>query len=316
MDTCEKRQGAKKRKAVHRTRPLNPLPSLLCLVNLTAWGILSLFFIFAFSFPAHAAQANVLSPASAADHEPRRHDPLKGKDIPECLVLANQSYLDGDYTAAAEGYEALLARGHVNGHLFYNLGNCYVRLGRIGRAILNYKKALLLLPRDGDLKANLQYARSLCQDRIEESPASIGRTLAFWYFGLNFRGMLLALCILNGLFWLSVLVKLSRDSEWVRWSIALSLMVSLLMGASAVLKYRETFHNKEGVILAEEAPVRAGFSRKDTVLFILHEGAEFKVIGQEKGWWKIELPDGKKGWLPQDSGKRILLSPTPEPTVP
>lgn len=284
-------------------------------VNLLAGAVVCLVMVLAFSPPVRADSADAASVATATG--PESHTPAhsKEKDIPERLVLANQNYLEGDYVGAAKGYEALLARGHLNGHIYYNLGNCYVRLGQIGKAILNYKKALILLPRDGDLKANLQYARSLCQDRIEASPSSIWRTLAFWYFGLNVRGLFIAFCILNVLFWTSALVRLLRDSEWVRWILALSLLLSLLMGASALVKYRETFHNRGGVILAREAPVRAGFSHKDTVLFILHEGAEFKVLGQEKGWWKIELPDGKKGWLPRDSGERVFLGPDRGPSV-
>jgi len=229
------------------------------------------------------------------------------KDIHEQLVLANEDYLQGRYAQAARGYEAILARDRRNGHVFYNLGNCYVRLGQVGRAVLNYRKALLLLPRDGDLKANLQHARSLRQDRTEERPASIWHTLAFWYHAMNLRGLFIAFCALNLLFWSALLLRLFRDSEWVRWAIALSLILTVLMGVSTYLKYRETFRNPDGVVLEEESPVRAGFSHKDTVLFVLHEGTEFRILGREKGWWKIELPDGKKGWIPSQAGGGVSL---------
>ncbi len=254
---------------------------------------------------AEANQADAAPPGPLGNREAGEEASSRPMDVPERLVLANQDYLEGDYAEAAKAYEAILESGHRNGHLLYNLGNCYVRLGETGRAILNYKRALLFLPRDGDLKANLHYARSLTQDRIEQAPSSLWRTLAFWYFGMSFKGLLLAFCILNVLFWGSLLVRLFRDSEWVRWSIALTLLISLVMAASATIKYVETFHNRGGVVLLQEAPVRAGFSHKDTTLFILHEGAEFRILDQEKGWWKIELPDGKKGWLPTDSGGRI-----------
>jgi hypothetical protein len=229
------------------------------------------------------------------------------KDNHELLVLANEDYLEGRYEEAARGYEAILARDSRNGHIFYNLGNCCIRLGLVGKAVLNYRKALLLLPRDGDLKANLLYARSLCQDRTEEKPATLWRTLAFWYHAMNLRGLFIAFCVLNLLFWAALFVRLFRDSEWIRWAIALSLILCVLMGVSTYLKYRETFRNPDGVVLEEEAPVRAGFSHKDTVLFVLHEGTEFRILSREKGWWKIELPDGKKGWIPSRSGGRVSL---------
>jgi len=249
------------------------------------------------------------SPGGTAGSLPAAGPTGDAHDIPELLVLANQKYLEGNYAEAARGYEAIAALGHANGHIFYNLGNSCVRLGETGKAILNFKKALLLIPRDGDLKANLQYARSLCQDRIEPAAASIWRTLAFWYFGLNLRGLLLGFLLLNGLFWGSLLLKLFLDREWLRWSVVLSLILCLLAAASAAVKARETFHSPEGVILAPEVSVHAGFTRNDTVLFILHEGAEFRILAAEGSWWKVELPDGKKGWLPANAAGRASLGP-------
>jgi len=246
------------------------------------------------------------SPGRQGGPSPAAH-PLDTRDIAELLVLANQKYLEGDFAEATRGYETIAALGHANGHVFYNLGNSYVRLGETGRAILNYRKALLLTPRDGDLKANLQYARSLCQDRIEPAASSIWRTLAFWHFGLNLRGLLFGFLLLHALFWGFLFLRLFLDREWLQWSIALSLILSLLAAASSAVKYRETYHNPGGVILVSEATVRAGFTHHDTALFILHQGAEFRILDAEGGWWKIELPDGKKGWLPAEAAGRVSL---------
>jgi len=54
--------------------------------------------------------------------------------------------------------------------------------------------------------------------------------------------------------------------------------------------------------------VRAGFSRNDTTLFVLHEGAEFTILDEEQGWWKIALADGKKGWVNAESVGRVALT--------
>ncbi len=229
-------------------------------------------------------------------------------DIHSLLFRANQAFLEDRYEEAAGLYEMIVERGHLNGHVFFNLGNTYVRLGELGRAILNYKKASVLLPRDGDLKANLQYARSLAEDRIEGPPPSLWNTLAFWYFGMNLRELLIAFVLFNLVFWSSALFNLYRNSEWAKWSLWLSLLLSLVLGASAGMKARESFRNTGGVLLEDEAPVRAGFSRNDTTLFVLHEGAEFTILDQEKGWWKITLADGKKGWVAAPSGGRVALT--------
>jgi len=121
------------------------------------------------------------------------------------------------------------------------------------------------------------------------------------------RELLLAFLVLNALFWCSVLARLFRGSEWILWLFGVSLSLSLAAGVSAALKYRETFHSRAGVVLAEEVKVRAGFTRQDTVLYVLHEGTEFSILGEEKGYWKTALGDGKKGWIPADSAGRVIL---------
>jgi tetratricopeptide (TPR) repeat protein len=229
-------------------------------------------------------------------------------DVHSVLFRANQAYLEGQYAEARDLYESLVDRGLLNGHVFFNLGNTYVRLGRIGEAILNYSRASLLQPRDGDLEANLQYARSLTQDRIEGGAPSLWHTMAFWVFGTNLRELLTAFVLLNALFWCSAVFNLYRQSEWAKWWFWLSLLLSLAAGISAGVKYRQTFWNAGGVLLAEESPVRAGFSRNDTTLFVLHEGAEFTILDEEKDWWKIALADGKKGWVPREAAGQVALS--------
>jgi len=221
---------------------------------------------------------------------------------------ANQSYLEGSYAKAAELYEQIVNSGHVNGHIFYNLANCNIRMNHLGKAILNYQKALLLIPRDEDCKANLRYARQQTMDRIEGvGDDSIWHTLAFWFFGLNFRELLVCFLALHALFWVSFLIRLYYTKEWIKWVFALSLILSIAMGLSGILKYRDTRYNKAGVILANEANVRAGFTDQDTVLYVLHEGAEFLIVGEEKAWYKIQLKDGKKGWLRQEYAGRVAL---------
>ena len=61
------------------------------------------------------------------------------------LTSAEQAYRGGDYAKGAEQYQTVLSRGLASGEIYYNLGNCYYKLGQYGRAILNYKRAERLL---------------------------------------------------------------------------------------------------------------------------------------------------------------------------
>ncbi|MEW6443852.1 MAG: SH3 domain-containing protein [bacterium] len=282
--------------------------------TLRTGALLTLLVPFLLSVFAPAGAGAGQEPATEGPVRSERRPPLQNaphdgpKEAHEILFRANQAYLEGQYAEAASGYESLLEWGCLNGHVFYNLGNTYVRMGRIGRAVLEYRRAALLLPRDGDLKANLQYARSLRQDRLEtETAPSLWRTLVFWYHGLNFRELLLAFLAFHALFWAVALLRLYRKSEWSLWLLGCCLFMSLLMGVSAAIKYRETLYSRDGVVLASEIPVRAGFTQNDTILYVLHEGTEFSGLGEENGWLKIALGDGKKGWIPASAAARLGL---------
>ena len=80
-------------------------------------------------------------------------------------AAADSAYVNGNYQEAIKGYESLLKQG-ASAELYYNLGNAYYRTENITRAVLNYERALLLSPGDGDIRFNLQIARSKTIDKI------------------------------------------------------------------------------------------------------------------------------------------------------
>ena len=59
---------------------------------------------------------------------------------------AETFYREGKYQEAAAVYKNILAGGRESAGLYYNLGNCYYKLGENTQAILNYERALLLDP--------------------------------------------------------------------------------------------------------------------------------------------------------------------------
>ena len=87
----------------------------------------------------------------------------------------NRRYQQGDYAGAIELYERILESGLESGELHYNLGNAWFRLGALGPAILHYERARRIMPRDGDLEANLELARALTVDQVTPLPG-------FWLF--------------------------------------------------------------------------------------------------------------------------------------
>ena len=107
----------------------------------------------------------------------------------ELYFEANRAYKESQYLQAIDGYLELLGLGYINGHVYYNLANAYVRSGQLGKAILNYERAKVLIPRDADLKFNLRYALDQRQDAIS-SPQNFLRQAFFWLDDLTFDELL------------------------------------------------------------------------------------------------------------------------------
>src|SRR4029453_17309931 len=94
------------------------------------------------------------------------------------FAKANQAFAQGNFKDAISGYEAVVRAGQWSANLFYDLGNAYFRTGDLGRAILNYERALALERHHPEAAANLQIARDEAR-ALEMQPSWSERYLQF-----------------------------------------------------------------------------------------------------------------------------------------
>ncbi|MFQ5415033.1 MAG: hypothetical protein ACE5E6_11295, partial [Phycisphaerae bacterium] len=92
------------------------------------------------------------------------------------------------FQASAQSFAAVAASGVVNGRLEFNLANAYLKADDIGRAILHYRRAHRLMPRDPRLAENLKVARSRCLTPIRPTQRStLIRAVFFWHYDTSTR---------------------------------------------------------------------------------------------------------------------------------
>jgi len=113
--------------------------------------------------------------------------------------------------------------------------------------------------------------------------------------------------IANALFWALLLIRTFYRGESLTIAMYIILFITLVFGISFAAKLYNTRLNPGGVVTAREIMVRAGNSINDTVLFKLHQGAEFTWTDEVEGWVKIKLCDDKKGWAQKESVEKIIL---------
>jgi len=242
------------------------------------------------------------TPARTAPAVVAERSPAREQDPREIFMRGNRFYESGEYEAAREEYEKLERAGYAGANLFFNLGNAFFKLDRKGMAILFYRRALKLRPRDQDARSNLDYALSLIGARVEPQPRPwlIGRWNGMVGF-FNLREWLSAAAVA---YWLlcGTLVVLIYIPSWrrplLRTAGALVLVLALAVAASISRAYLEG--QEEAVILAKEAKVHYGPSEKDVIAFILHEGITVEIENVKGDWYQVSLPDGKAGWVKRE----------------
>jgi len=217
---------------------------------------------------------------------------------------ANQLYQDGQFEAAIEKYEAILAANYQSGELYYNLANAYYKIGNIGKARLNYERSLLWLEGDEAVTQNLDLLKMRLVDQIEAPPKLF---LTVWWnallnlFNTNTLGIVVLI-----LFWIVLIIAAVflyfRKRGRIKWKslFVTTLIVWLFLLVIWINKIYLFETEKYGVILASTITVHAEPADNTTELFVLHEGTKVKVQRASGGWYEIRLADGKTGWLDKD----------------
>ena len=215
----------------------------------------------------------------------------------DVLKEAELAYDGFDYKKSVSLYEEALEQSGPSGELLFNLGNAYFRLGLTGKAMAAYLGAKRFLPRDSDVEQNLSHVHSLSKDKLnfESSYGFFGVFLSpfkrvslyetksfFLWAWLVFAAVLLASFFISSL-------KSFKDLFLFLWMISFCLYFA--MGSSLLSS------SQWGAVISEKAQVRSGPGKVNTVLFELNEAAPVLQKDERNNWYKIELSDGKKGWV-------------------
>jgi tetratricopeptide (TPR) repeat protein len=223
---------------------------------------------------------------------------------------ANGLYQEGKVAEARDLYESIAANGYVSGELYYNLGNAHYRLGDPARAILNYERALRLMPGDDDLRNNLQVANLRVIDRIEPTPR-----LFLWDYWDGVKGALST----RGVVWTAyglfvafsaavILFLIGRTYAFRKASVIAATVSGLLLGSSLILLYaRVSDDNRsdEAIVLVNLTTVKNSPDARSSDAFVLHAGVKVRVIDAVNEWLKIRLADGKVGWMERSAAETI-----------
>lgn len=234
---------------------------------------------------------------------------LLSQDI-SAVKSADSLYIKGDYNAALEQYLSLEKGGMASWDLYYNIGNCYFKIGEHGRSILYYERALKLNPSEEDITYNLNHVKQYTVDQIGTIPDFV---LVTWIKKINYAfssntwAYLSIVMVVVALFFF-LIFRYGATFLLRRSAFFLSMTALLLFVVMTFFSFsqKRAFYEGDGaIILSPVVTVRNAPDNSGSALFVLHEGTKLEILEELSGWSRVELPDGRQGWINSDNIEEI-----------
>lgn len=226
-----------------------------------------------------------------------------------------EAYESRNYQEAIEAFEGIVALGEASAEVYYNLGNAYYKLGQhndsstrafasgeLGRAILNYHRALRLNPTMKDARYNLELAVDFTND-TDGIPQSFIATL--WQglrstmtsngWCISSIVMLALTLILVMLYLLSANILLRKIGFFVAIVTAVCFMLCTLLALSSKRVIAQD--NRAVVVCSDTTPVHASPDSASKIIRQPSQGVTVRISRNHGDWTEVMFTDGEMGWI-------------------
>ena len=227
---------------------------------------------------------------------------VTAQNVDSLFVSANNLYKNGKFNEAILLYKKVESKALVSSELYYNLGNSYYKLNKVGPSIYYYEKALKLNPLNEDVKNNLIFAKRLALDNIEQLPQTLLQKFNTNYLQkLSYNQWAIVAIIFSVLAsLLFLLFYFAEGSSKKRFYFTTSIVSFIILITSLFITYNQYNLSKnkiEAIVFAEKTDVRNAPTLNSEEVFTLHEGTKVFVLDGVDNWKKIKIKDGKLGWV-------------------
>lgn len=217
---------------------------------------------------------------------------------PVDFAAAEEAYKAGAFDRAAALYSKAIEDGWAAPELFYNLGNALFKQDRIGEAVVNYRRAWRLTPRDPDIKANFRFAlqrtEAVGPDLSLPAQALTSLTAGEW--------AAVAMAAYWGAAGLALLHLLRRRGPApLRGAIACA---ALGLVALSGLGQWWMLQAEPEVVMRERQQALFGPIAGEKPHFALPEGSVVRELDRNGEWVRVRS-GGETGWIPARSCQRV-----------
>jgi tetratricopeptide (TPR) repeat protein len=213
----------------------------------------------------------------------------------------NEAYSRGDFEQAIARYEELTASAGLSPAVLFNLANSYAQTGKIGKAVVNYERALRLAPGDSDIIGNLELVRK--ESGLFDSESE-GTVIRFFHLLSLDQWTMLGLLALVGLtLFQAATVRYSlgkKTGTGVR--IACTLVIVLAV-AGTITRYQSF---KPSVVVASDARLLISPFASAASVGAIQEG---RLVYPQKVhglFTSVKDETNRQGWLVSSSLEEVV----------
>jgi tetratricopeptide (TPR) repeat protein len=222
------------------------------------------------------------------------------------FAKALQTQENSQYSEAIELYEKILETEMVSSALYNNLGLAYYNNKQLGLAIVQFERALKLVPEQADAKHNLLAAQQRVEEDYQEKEALLfvqwWNTIVRSLSSTGWAALFLVL-IFSGV---GVLVVW----QWKRKSMYKTL--AIVFFSCSLLPLIWGFQKKgieaspnTAIVINAQIGLRQAPDLSSEEIELVFEGVKVSVLEEQDSWTHIELPNHLIGWVPSSMIERI-----------
>ena len=227
---------------------------------------------------------------------------MNAQSVDRLFSEANKLYKTEQYQAAIDLYKTIESEHMISSDVYYNLGNSYYKLNKVGPAIFYYEKALQLNPDNEDVKNNMVFAKRLALDNIKPLPKTVWQKINENYLQLltynEWAIVVVLFSFAAGLLFLLYYFNNSSSKKRLFFVTSLFAFMGLLVNLTITYnQYNFARNTKEAIVFSAESTIRNAPTFNAEKVFTLHEGTKVFVLDAVDNWKKIKIADGKLGWI-------------------
>ena len=229
---------------------------------------------------------------------------------PPLFTEGNRLYQQQQYEAAASKYQQLIDSGYQVADLYFNAGNAYYKSNQTGMAVYSFEKALNLKPGDEAIEQNLALANQRVQNNIESLPLLFFERwwlqwqhlhdASGWAMGSIVLFWLLAAAVIGYFF-----VPRFKGQQLLRWGMTVIALLFIGYFGMAIWMHNKAYNSGAAIVMNKTVKVKSAPDAGSKDLFETKEGMKVKILDATSDFCKVQLSDGKMGWMAVGDLKRL-----------